>query len=90
MRGDKHFLTIKTNATCMNWGDRKLEIYYRLIAVYNRLTRSVNDSDLYYGQPDECVAIYLELTSSSSPTVNEGCGISRYSVENNVASIGHL
>jgi len=31
------------------------------------------------------VALYLELKSSSSPTVNEDLRISRYSVGNNVA-----
>jgi hypothetical protein len=36
------------------------------------------------------VALYLELMSSSSSTVNEGCGISRYYIENDVASISHL
>jgi hypothetical protein len=37
----------------MNCGDRKLEVYYRFTAVYNQPTRSVQDFDLDYGQPDE-------------------------------------
>lgn len=69
----------------MNCGDRKLEVHYRFPAVYNRHTRSVQDSDLDCGQSDEWGSFISGVKSSSSPTVNEGLGLSLYSVGNNVA-----